>query len=125
MMLDLKPTMDEEHYPTEETERRIREYEGDARELLAAVREVWAYPDYWQEEDATDILDKPTHRYNMSTAGWSGNETLMAALEDCWMFWIRFWVARSVGGHYIFEIGPGDATVLKTERKPCATCGRY
>jgi hypothetical protein len=124
-MIDLKSTMDEDGYPTEETERLVREFEGDARELLASLREVWMHPTYWDEEDGVDILDRPVHRYHVSTAGWSGNESLIDALRNHWIFWMRFWVEERVGGHFIFEISEGDATVIKTDHKPCATCGRY
>ena len=124
-MIDLKSTMDEDGYPTEETERLVREFEGDARELLASLREVWMHPTYWDEEEGVDILDRPVHRYHVSTAGWSGNESLIEALRDHWIFWMRFWVEERVGGHFIFEISEGDATVIKTDHKPCATCGRY
>ena len=124
-MIDLKSTMDEDGYPTEETERLVREFEGDARELLASLREVWMYPTYWDEEDGVDILDRPVHRYHVSTAGWSGNESLIEALRNHWIFWMRFWVEERAGGHFIFEIGEGDASVIKTDHKPCATCGRY
>ena len=124
-MIDLKSTMDEDGYPTEETERLVREFEGDARELLASLREVWMHPTYWDEEDGVDILDRPVHRYHVSTAGWSGNESLIDALRNHWIFWMRFWVEERVGGHFIFEIGEGDATVIRTDSKPCATCGRY
>jgi hypothetical protein len=124
-MIDLKSTMDEDGYPTEETERLVREFEGDARDLLVSLREVWMHPTYWDEEDGVDILDHPVHRYNVSTAGWSGNESLIEALRNNWIFWMRFWIEERVGGHFIFEIGEGDATVIKTDRKPCEMCGRY
>jgi hypothetical protein len=124
-MIDLKSTIDEDGYPTEETERLVREFEGDARELLASLREVWMHPTYWDEEEGVDILDRPVHRYHVSTAGWSGNESLIDALRNHWIFWMRFWVEERVGGHFIFEISEGDATVIKTDHKPCATCGRY
>ena len=124
-MIDLKSTIDEDGYPTEETERLVREFEGDARELLASLREVWMHPTYWDEEEGVDILDRPVHRYHVSTAGWSGNESLIDALRNHWIFWMRFWVEERVGGHFIFEISEGDATVIKTDHKPCETCGRY
>ena len=124
-MIALKSTMDEDGYPTEETERLVREFEGDARELLASLREVWMHPTYWDEEEGVDILDRPVHRYHVSTAGWSGNESLIDALRDNWIFWMRFWIEERVGGHFIFEIGEGYAMVIKTDRKPCEMCGRY
>ena len=125
--MDLKPTMGEDGYPTEETERLIRQFEGDGRELLAAVREIWQHPTYWDEEDGKDeCLERPVRRYHVSTAGWSGNETLIEALRDHWIFWMRFWVQERVGGHYIFEIGiDADGSVIPTKREPCEKCGRY
>lgn len=114
-MIDLLSTMDDEHYPTEETERIIREYHGPVDELLAAVKTVWAYADsgYWDEGDALDFLDRPVHRYHVSTAGWSGNESLLDALEDNRGFWMFFWFQSQRGGHYIFETNEHMKTVIE------------
>lgn len=108
--LDLKPTLDEEHYPTDETELRIRKFAGDPKVLMAAIREVWMYADcgYWDEADKPREYDKTdpeiVHRYRISTAGWSGNESIMDALQNNMMFWTRFWQEHRKGGHYIFDI---------------------
>lgn len=118
--MNLLETMDEENYPTDETERMVREFSGSARDLMTAIKTVWAYADWgWKEEDALDVMDKRVHRYNVSTAGWSGNESIVEALHKNTMFWMRFWVQERRGGHFIFEIPEEDkdATVLQIKRK--------
>jgi hypothetical protein len=107
-VFDLVSTLDEDKYPTDETERRVRFFKGDVRVLMAAIKEVWAYADgYWTEKDEPDDFfpDKIVHNYYVSTAGWSGNETIIGALENNLMFWMCFWRESRRGGHYIFEVG--------------------
>jgi len=108
-----EPTFDADGYPTEETLKVIREWpfreEPDFRGLLAYVRKAWKYADGdgwhgWDEEDATDHLDKPCRRYSISTGGWSGNEDLIAALRKHPIFWILCWQRSERGGHFVFEV---------------------
>lgn len=103
---------DDDGYPTEEAERRVREFKGEVRDLLQIVRTGWHLPEWgWHEEDACDedSLDRPVHRYQISTAGWSGNESLIAAMKANRIFWMMGWVQSRRGGHYIFEV-PAEPT---------------
>jgi hypothetical protein len=43
-------------------------------------------------------------RFDISTAGWSGNESLIRAMEKNSFMWATTWVQSRRGGHYIFEI---------------------
>ena len=60
------------------------------------------------EEDAKDKAErkanKIVHRYYISTAGWSGNETIIRAMQKNIMMWQLNWVQSRRGGHYIFEL---------------------
>jgi hypothetical protein len=105
-VLDLKSTMGPDDYPTEETERLIRDFQvigGFERELMSAIKEVWAFGSWgWREEDVEEDGEK-YHRYDISTGGWSGNEALILALEAN-LFWLFYWVQSNRGGHYVFEV---------------------
>ncbi len=95
-------------YPSEETLERIKNWPQQLDTFAALLEEVkaaWWMPSWgWHEEDALDMLDRPIRRYSISTGGWSGNESLIGALQDNHMFWGLCWVQSRRGGHYIFEI---------------------
>jgi hypothetical protein len=101
-----EPEMDEDGYPTEETLSVVTKWEGDFTELLKYVSKAWRYyPDYWTEKDGVSrIFEEPVRRYHISTAGWSGNESLISALRRNRVFWMMHWEQSNRGGHYIFEI---------------------
>ena len=92
-----------EDYPTKGALRAIRGwrlYEGDSwHGLMRYVREFWNYADigYFRQEGSM---------YYLSTAGWSGNEEIIKALQKNYTFWIMCWVSSRRGGHYEFEIPP-------------------
>jgi hypothetical protein len=48
--------------------------------------------------------EKPKHRYYISTAGWSGNESIIYAMQENNLMWSLNWVQSRRGGHYIFEL---------------------
>jgi hypothetical protein len=60
------------------------------------VRSTWWMPDWgWTRDGDT---------YRISTGGWSGNEDIIKALMDNFMFWLMYWKQSKVGGHYIFSV---------------------
>lgn len=99
--------MTEDGYPTEDELRRIREWpcsETGITSLLDYVRGLWAYADWgWSERDY-DVLKTSGRRYNLSTAGWSGNESLIEALRENDIFWNLCWISNRRGGHYEFHV---------------------
>jgi hypothetical protein len=108
--------MDDEGYPTEEELAKIREWPyQDCAGLMSYVHELWYLADWgWHEEDAagwaynhaeTHELVYPLERmYHISTAGWSGNESIIAALRENRMFWSLCWRSSRAGGHYHFRV---------------------
>lgn len=104
------PELDADGYPFEEDLQRIREWPitNNYAPLLDFIGERWSYPDRWEKvEAADDVLDKPVWRYTCSTGGWSGNESLIYALQDNCIAWSMCWAQSRRGGHYIFEVRRG------------------
>ncbi len=86
-------------YPDAQTLRFIRRYDilkDPIEDLYAFIVQSW-----WMPEWGTKIAGR---RLDLHTGGWSGNESIMAALEKNTMFWITCWVQSRRGGHYTFEI---------------------
>lgn len=71
--------MDTDGYPTDRELRRIRTWSIDNEDaifsLLAHVHSLWKYADagYWRQRGRT---------YRISPAGWSGNESIIGALQE-------------------------------------------
>ena len=100
---------DEHGYPTEEELRIIREWDANRGflGLLEHVEEIWWTPEWG--------ISKEGSEWNVSTGGWSGNEEIVAALQDNMMFWMMCWVQSRRGGHYIFLLPPLAAAQQEQE----------
>jgi len=103
---ELEPELDEDGYPTEETLKAIRLWpirnNFNVRELLKYCQKAWAYPNYFKKPQG---IGRERYR-DISTAGWSGNESIIQALEENKIFWIFCWLRSERGGHYRFLISP-------------------
>ena len=60
------------------------------------IKPLWNYADcgYWNFEN--DI-------YSISTGGWSGNEDIIANMQENIVWWMMHWQSSRRGGHYTFE----------------------
>lgn len=102
--------IDDDGYPTEAALEivRIWPFDGDVREWFDFIKfALWWAPDWgWHEgeEPHEHDSDKNVYRYNVSTGGWSGNESIVRAMEKNSMMWHLHWVQSRRGGHYIFEL---------------------
>lgn len=100
--------MDEDGYPTELACERIKAWHwSDKSGWLKYIESLWHLASWgWSEGDEPhDYKDGVTvRRFHISTAGWSGNETLIQAMKENTMLWHLTWVQSRRGGHYIFEI---------------------
>jgi hypothetical protein len=95
--------LDADGYPTSEAEEKIRTWPySDPAGLLAYVKDLWMYPEHWNEVPHPGQI---AHR--ISTCGWSGNEQLIAAMQANTVFWALAWYSSRRGGHYEFRVrGP-------------------
>jgi len=103
--------LDENGYPSEAALDRVRTWpDDDPRGWLAFVRSLWWAADWgWSESE-----DDEGHWYRFSTGGWSGNESLVSAMQKTmtaeeqypeWLrtmfgLWARHWYSSRRGGHY-------------------------
>ena len=90
--------MDKDGYPDDNELKKIEEWDfRNFPALMEYIYDLWAYKDsgYWKQEGNT---------YHISTAGWSGNESIVGALQENRMFWSCCWQQSKRGGHYIFKI---------------------
>jgi len=84
-------------YPSDEDLQKIETWDpADYHGLMAYVHDKWQYADcgYWEQKDNV---------YKLHTAGWSGNESIIAAMERNIVFWMLYWFSSTRGGHYIFR----------------------
>jgi hypothetical protein len=87
--------LDEDGYPTDEALQRVIAWPyADTRGLIEFVRGIWNWPQFMTEEG---------DKLHMSTGGWSGNESIIHALERN-VFWLLCWEQSRRGGHYIFDL---------------------
>jgi hypothetical protein len=105
--------LDEDGYPTEKVLEYIKRWHfHDARSMFEYIKQLWQYglDGYWTEEIVTKDdyngleYDEPRLRYIISTAGWSGNESIIRAMQENSFMWDLNWVQSRRGGHYIFEL---------------------
>lgn len=100
--------LDEDGYPTNSALRLIEIWwHEDAEGWLKFINSLWHLSSWgWHEVDETHEFyeDRKVHRYYISTAGWSGNESIIRSMEKNEMLWHNIWVQSRRGGHYIFEL---------------------
>lgn len=103
--------IDDDGYPTESALKLIEEWHWiDCKGLLEFIGGIWYSANWgWREVDAS-LLREGDRDYNknggkllfISTAGWSGNESLIRAFKSNDMAWHLCWIQSRRGGHYIF-----------------------
>lgn len=99
----IEPTFDRDGYPTEETLEAIRQWSYcDMSGLMEFVREAWEYSDYVTREG---------RKLELHTGGWSGNESLITALQDNALFWATCWEKSERGGHFWFSLPEALAAI--------------
>lgn len=99
--------MDDDGYPDDEELQRIADwpYTGIPA-MMEFVHGLWSYPNFWTQEG--DNL-------SISTGGWSGNESLISAMQKNVGFWHLCWESSRRGGHYAFDLSRAKLLARKAE----------
>ena len=112
-LIEHNEMLDEDGYPTDAAIDVVQLWHwSDARGWFKFIKSIWYFHDWgWKENDEPhewhrldQYKDKIVHRYYISTAGWSGNESIIRAMQQNDMMWHLNWVQSRRGGHYIFEL---------------------
>ncbi len=113
-LIEHNEMLDDGGYPTDAALDAIKLWHfSDARGWFKFIEGLWWHSSMlWKEDDVPHDLrsfkgyeDKMVHRYWISTGGWSGNESIIRAMqENNHMLWTLNWVQSRRGGHYIFEL---------------------
>lgn len=114
-----EPTFDADGYPTDETLVRIRTWPfekfSDLEDLMDFAGRAWSYGAWEKERGYVEPpFTNPCVRYVFSTNGWSGNEFVVAAMEENGMLaLVGPWSWRR-GGHYEYRLPQGNSAVVAT-----------
>lgn len=106
------PVLADDGYPSELELQRVRSWPikdwSDCRPLMDYVEARWSYRKGAWERQQRRVRAWRTGplewRYRVSTVGWSGNESLLAALQENTLWWMKCWEAERRGGHYEFRV---------------------
>lgn len=107
-LIEHNEMLDDDGYPTEAALDVIELWHWtDAKGWFKFIEGLWMHRSWgWSEYDEPHEWEngKIVHRYNISTAGWSGNESIIHAMNHNEMMWVLNWVQSQRGGHHIFEL---------------------
>ena len=76
-------------------------FEKSVEEFIEFIETIWHWPDWgfsYSKQKKSGAW-----RLALHTGGWSGNESIMAALQGNFIFWSMFWKLTRRGGHYYFD----------------------
>jgi hypothetical protein len=100
--------LDEDGYPTDGALEIIEKWHwDDIQGWFKFINSIW-YLHSWGWSEGLEAHEykqgEQVYRIHMSTAGWSGNEAVIRAMQQADMLWHLTWVQSRRGGHYIFEV---------------------
>ena len=94
---------DDDEYPSGQELQALRRFEGTARHFVDEVLRLWSYPDYATVSTITDDFDREVLQLRLATGGWSGNESVVQAI-DAGMFRVLWWHLSQRGGLHIYRV---------------------
>jgi hypothetical protein len=99
------PTFDADGYPTDETLKIIETWPINSNDSIASlleyVKKAWTY----NFPVNSGGSERESWIY-IATGGWSGNESIISALEGNIIFWVLCWLESHRGGGYKFLTHP-------------------
>lgn len=109
------PELDEDGYPTEATLDALKDWPyEDIGGALDFAKAAWHWPDWagdvTDEHELAVLRAEPGERYaRFATGGWSGNESIIAALKENLMVRAVAWKLSACGGLHIFQYPVSNA----------------
>lgn len=97
--------LDEDGYPTDAALERIEKWpvEDNVIGLLDFVASLWHWPNcVWKEEKEHEWKKETVTHICFATGGWSGNESLIDALNANFLGNVK-WVMSKRGGYHEYE----------------------
>jgi len=98
----------EYEYPTEKQLETIRNwnFEKGFKSLAKYVESLWWTPSWGFKlsRGKTHLFSYQVIKLQLHTGGWSGNESIISALQQNLMFWSLCFYMEITGGHYWFDI---------------------
>jgi hypothetical protein len=113
----------ENPYPADEALDALTSFTGTPGEFLRAVHCQWN-DDYGRWDDVRrtgDGTEEPGTSVVLATGGWSGNESVISAVQDT-MFHLMFWYSSTRGGLHEYRIPDTLAHVEINFRLPGRPC---
>lgn len=89
------PTFDKSCYPTDETLNAIEFWKFPFDGLWDFIKEAWN-TQYGQIKESKALI-------KFFTGGWSGNEDVIAAMQNNSPFWGLYWQSSVRGGREVFR----------------------
>lgn len=105
-LLDKADFLDDDGYPTDDALTIIEKWSWeDKKGWFDFIHGIWHLASWgWKECDVIDdVTGEKNYCYYISTAGWSGNESIIHAMQKNNFMWAVTWVQSRRGGHFIFQ----------------------
>jgi hypothetical protein len=97
----MQPLFDKDGYPAEETLEAIRKWPfADRDGFWKFVEGAWS--DYGHVKSIGEDPGNLDH-LELVTGGWSGNESIIAAIERNQMIYSMCWQKSERGGYYVYS----------------------
>lgn len=115
-LIEHNELLDEDGYPTDAALDIIQLWHwSDVEGWFKFIDSVWSHgygtwkavdePLYQRTEYDSEYVPRMVRRYHAATGGWSGNESIICAMQDNKsMLWTLTWVQSRRGGHHTFEL---------------------
>jgi hypothetical protein len=105
--MNKEPEFDADGYPTDATLETIKNwpYGHGFIDLMEYVQSAWWNGDTLISRDKIqDQLGNDMWEYTLVTMGWSGNESIVGAMDSNHLFYSLCWRESHRGGKHIYEV---------------------
>jgi len=100
--------LDGDGYPTDEALEKITKWPWeDIPGLFKFVEDIWFFAEdgyLWRDKEPLEEFGGVYQIWNLSTAGWSGNESIIDAMKQNFIIWSQTAYSWKRGGHHQFRL---------------------